>query len=62
MAGEFARMLASYSIIRVLQEFPAIKLVSSGKTGNAVIDRHNLDITMSSADGCQVLLNHYSQL
>ena len=53
---DFALMLASYGIVRVIQEFPKMKLVSREDTPEAATDRHNLAITMSSADGCKVIL------
>ena len=49
-------MLASYGIVRIIQEFPTMKLVSWEDTNEAATERHNLAITMSSADGCKVLL------
>ena len=53
---DFALMLASYGLIRVIQEFPAMKLASWEDTNEAATNRHNLAITMSSADGCKVHL------
>ena len=50
-------MLASYGIVRVVQEFPNIKLPVGEKWEGLGDERQKLAIALSNADGCKVLLD-----
>jgi hypothetical protein len=49
-------MLASYAIARIIQEFPAIDLPSDEKTETPGVERQNLTLVLSSAEGCRVAI------
>lgn len=50
-------MLASCGIVRVIQEFPNIKLAPGETVGEPGTERQHLTLTLSNAEGCKVLLD-----
>lgn len=49
-------MLASCAIIRILQEFPNIKIAPGESLGERGTERQHLALTLSNAAGCRVTL------
>jgi hypothetical protein len=49
-------MLASCGIVRVIQEFPGIKLAPGESPEEPGTERQHLTLTLSNAEGCKVLL------
>lgn len=50
-------MLASCGIVRVIQEFPKMKLAPGEAMEEELgAERQHLALTLSNADGCKVLL------
>ena len=54
---DFGLMLASCGIVRVIQEFPSIKLAPGEVLEEPGTERQHLTLTLSNAQGCKVLLN-----
>ena len=54
---DFALMLASYGIVRVIQTFPNLKLPPGETWEDIGTERQYLTIVLSNADGCKVLLD-----
>ena len=50
-------MLASCGIVRVIQEFPDMKLVAGEVLEELGAERQHLTLTLSNAGGCKVLLD-----
>ena len=50
-------MEASYTVIRILQTFPNIRLPPNHPTVPTGQERQNLTIVVSSADGCKAVLS-----
>ena len=50
-------MLASCGIVRVIQEFPKMKLALGEALEELGAERQHLALTLSNAEGCRVLLN-----
>ena len=53
---DFGLMLASCGIVRVLQEFPSIRLAPGETLEEPGTERQHLALTLSNADGCKVIL------
>jgi hypothetical protein len=53
---DFGLMLASCAIVRVIQEFPGIKLAPGESLEEPGTERQHLTLTLSNAEGCKVLL------
>ena len=49
-------MLASCGVVRVLQEFPNMKLAPGETLEEPGSERQNLSLTLSNVEGCKVLL------
>lgn len=49
-------MLASCGIVRVLQEFPRIKIAPGERLEEPGTERQHLTLTLSNAEGCKVIL------
>ena len=49
-------MLASCGIVRVIQEFPNLKLAPGEAMEEPGTERQHLGLTLSNAEGCKVLL------
>ena len=49
-------MLASYGIVRIIQSFSKIELAPGETLEQPGTERQHLTLTLSSADGCKVLL------
>ncbi|CAG8957897.1 hypothetical protein HYFRA_00000237, partial [Hymenoscyphus fraxineus] len=56
LGKDFGLMLASCGIIRILQEFPDIKLAPGEGLGDPERELQNLSLTLSNARGCKVTL------
>ena len=54
---DFALMLASYGIARIIQAFPNLKLPSDEKWEEPGSERQQLTLVLSCADGCRVFLD-----
>ena len=54
---DFGLMLASCGIVRVIQEFPNMKLAPGERTEEPGVERQHLALTLSNANGCKVLLH-----
>jgi hypothetical protein len=50
-------MLASCGIVRVIQEFPSIKLAPGEVLEEPGTERQHLTLTLSNAQGCKVILD-----
>ena len=57
LGQDFALMEISYTLIRMLQEFPAISLPVDEVNGPIGTERQRLTLVLSSADGCKVKLS-----
>lgn len=53
---DFGLMLASCGIVRVIQEFPGIKLAPGEVLEEPGTERQHLTLTLSNAQGCKVTL------
>jgi hypothetical protein len=53
---DYAVTEASLAIIRILQEFPAIRIPPAEPNGPVGSERQNLTIVLSSGEGARVLL------
>lgn len=49
-------MLASYGIVRIIQNFPQIALAPGDIIEEPGTERQHLTLTLSNADGCKVIL------
>ena len=49
-------MLASYTIVRVLQNFPSIKIAPGEIVESLGEERQHLTLTLSNVSGCKVTL------
>ena len=47
---------ASYAIVRILQEFPNIRLPEKEPVEPVGMERQTISLTLAPADGCKVLL------
>ncbi|OBT63865.1 hypothetical protein VE03_06632 [Pseudogymnoascus sp. 23342-1-I1] len=56
LGKDFGLMLASCGIVRVIQEFPGIKIVPGEVLEEPGTERQHLTLTLSNAQGCKVLL------
>lgn len=54
---DFRLMLASYGITRIIQAFPKLELAPGEIWEEPGVERQNLTLTLSNADGCKVLLS-----
>lgn len=54
---DFGLMLASCSIVRVIQQFPSIKLAPGEALEDLGTECQHLTLTLSNAKGCKVLLS-----
>ena len=50
-------MLASYTMVRIIQAFPDIHLAPGESWEEPGEERQHLTLTLSNADGCKVLLS-----
>jgi hypothetical protein len=50
-------MLASCAIVRVMQEFPCLRLAPGEALEEPGAERQHLALTLSNAEGCKVLLD-----
>ena len=50
-------MLASYGIVRLIQEFPDMKLAPGEVVEEPGLERQHLTLTLSNAGGCKVLFS-----
>ena len=50
-------MLASCGIVRVIQEFPSIRLAPGEALEELGTERQHLALTLSNAEGCKVLID-----
>jgi len=57
LGKDFALTEASYAVVRVLQRFPRLKLPVGEKVVPTGMERQNLSIFLSSADGCKVAVD-----
>ncbi|PMD38765.1 putative cytochrome P450 alkane hydroxylase [Hyaloscypha variabilis F] len=57
LGKDFGLMLASCGIVRVIQEFPNIKLAPGEVLEEPGTERQHLTLTLSNAQGCKVILN-----
>lgn len=58
LGQDFALMEVSYTIVRLLQAFPTIRLpANNSHQGPIGTERQRLTLVLSSADGCQVELD-----
>jgi hypothetical protein len=53
---DFALMEASYGLVRLLQEFPNLRIAPDVAQTTPGLEKQNLTIVLSSAEGCKVLL------
>ena len=53
---DFGLMLASCGIVRVIQEFPGMKLAPGEVLEEPGTERQHLTLTLSNSQGCKVLL------
>lgn len=62
LGQDFALMEVSYTIVRLLQAIPTIKL-PAGETGKGPVgtEKQRLTLVLSSADGCRVELSRMKQ-
>ncbi|KAL2845385.1 putative cytochrome P450 alkane hydroxylase [Aspergillus pseudodeflectus] len=56
LGKDFALMEASYGLVRLLQEFPNLRIVPDVAQTTPGLEKQNLTIVLSSAEGCKVLL------
>ncbi|MCJ1315275.1 hypothetical protein MMC15_000592 [Xylographa vitiligo] len=56
LGKDFGLMLASYGIVRLIQSFPKIELAPGETLQKPGEERQQLTLTLSSADGCKVLI------
>ncbi|KAI9652536.1 MAG: hypothetical protein M1831_006727 [Alyxoria varia] len=56
LGKDFANMLASYAIARIIQAFPDIKLPQGETREEPGNERQNVSIVLSNAEGCRVQL------
>ncbi|KAL2067130.1 hypothetical protein VTL71DRAFT_1554 [Oculimacula yallundae] len=56
LGKDFGLMLASCAIVRVLQEYPGMKLVPGTILEEPGTERQHLALTLSNAQGCKVIL------
>ena len=54
---DFGLMLASCGIVRVIQEFPNIKLAPGETLEEPGTERQHLTLTLSNAEGCKALIH-----
>jgi cytochrome P450 len=54
LGQDFALMEVSYTLIRLLQEFPVITLPAHEKNEPIGTEKQRLTLVLSSADGCRV--------
>lgn len=57
LGEDFALMEVSYTIVRLLQTFPVIKLPVGGCIEPVGTERQRLTLVLSSADGCRVTVS-----
>jgi|SRR5271170_5585686 cytochrome P450 len=57
LGQDFAMMEVSYTLIRLLQEFPIITLPAHEKNEPIGVEKQRLTLVLSSADGCKVELD-----
>ncbi|MCJ1388282.1 hypothetical protein MMC18_001127 [Xylographa bjoerkii] len=57
LGKDFGLMLASYGIARIIQTFPKIELAPGETLQKPGEERQQLTLTLSSADGCKVLIS-----
>lgn len=57
LGEDFALMEVSYTLVRLLQAFPTIKLPEGETIEPVGAERQRLTLVLSSADGCQVEVN-----
>ncbi|MCJ1377635.1 hypothetical protein MMC17_000730 [Xylographa soralifera] len=57
LGKDFGLMLASYGIARIIQSFPKIELAPGETLQKPGEERQQLTLTLSSADGCKVLID-----
>ena len=53
---DFGLMLASCAIVRIIQEFPGIKLAPGEVLEEPGTERQHLTLTLSNTQGCKVIL------
>jgi len=56
LGQDFAMMEVSYTLIRLIQEFPIITLPEREKNEPIGVEKQRLTLVLSSADGCKVEL------
>ncbi|KAL2831937.1 n-alkane-inducible cytochrome P450 [Aspergillus pseudoustus] len=56
LGKDFALMEASYGLVRLLQAFPELRIAPGVLRITPGLEKQNLTIVVSSADGCKVLL------
>lgn len=57
LGKDLALMQASYGIVRILQEFPNLRLPAGDVMEGPGEEKHSLTLVLASADGCKVMLN-----
>ncbi len=62
LGQDFALMEVSYTIVRLLQAFPIIRLPVDEKVEEIGKERQRLTLVLSSADGCKVELDRHSTI
>lgn len=55
LGEDFALMEISYTVVRLLQEFPVIQLPEGEKIEPVGTEKQRLTLVLSAADGCKVL-------
>lgn len=58
LGQDFATMEVMYTVVRILQTFPVIKLPAREVVEPVGMERQTLTLVLSSADGCRVETGH----
>ena len=51
---DFALTEAAYTVVRLLQHFPVIRLPAGTKVELTGVEKQNITLVLSSAEGCMV--------
>ncbi len=62
LGQDFALIEVSYTVVRLLQAFPAIALPAGAKDEQIGTEKQRLTLVLSSADGCKVELHRSPSL
>jgi cytochrome P450 len=61
LGEDFALMQISYTVVRLLQTFPSIKVPVGEKLEHIGDERQQLTLVLSCADGCRVMISRDSK-